>query len=316
MLELTNLVFIKKIGTGAFGKVYLVSIKNQESVRFAIKILNKRKLLKMRQADQLENEIKALKGVNGHVFIAKLVSVVRDSKIIGIVMDYISGGELFYWLRRLRKFSEYATLFYASEILVALEFIHKRGLLYRDLKPENILLTPCGHIKLTDFGFAVDHKEKTHIISGTPEYMSPEKLLNEDDGIESDYWSFGIILFEMFTGDPPFYDSDNHLIYRKILENDIYIPQYLSYAAADLLSRLLRKKRQERLGYWGLDDIKRHIFFSAVDWNHVVDCSLIPPIKPSMYKSSDYGYIPDDNNQDENEDQVPKKPYEYIKFYE
>ena len=140
MLEIENLNFIKKIGTGAFGKVFLVSLNQKKPVFFAVKILSKRKILKMRQADQLENEIKALRTVNGHAFITKLVSIVRDSKVIGLVMDYISGGELFYWLRRLRRFSEYATLFYASEILLALEFIHKKGLLYRDLKPENILL--------------------------------------------------------------------------------------------------------------------------------------------------------------------------------
>ncbi|EEQ81858.1 hypothetical protein NCER_101539 [Vairimorpha ceranae BRL01] len=316
MLEIENLNFIKKIGTGAFGKVFLVSLNQKKPVFFAVKILSKRKILKMRQADQLENEIKALRTVNGHAFITKLVSIVRDSKVIGLVMDYISGGELFYWLRRLRRFSEYATLFYASEILLALEFIHKKGLLYRDLKPENILLTPSGHIKLTDFGFAVKDTEKTHVISGTPEYMSPEKLLNEDDGVESDYWSFGVILFEMFTGDPPFFDVDTNRIYRKILETDIYIPKYVSYAAADLLSRLLRKKRQERLGYWGFEDIKRHVFFNTVDWLNVENNGLIPPIKPSAFESSDYEYVDDNEKYDHFDDYVHKKPYDYIKFYQ
>lgn len=267
----------------------------------------------MRQADQLENEVKALRTVNGHIFIAKLVSIVKDNKIVGLVMDYISGGELFYWLRRFGKFSEYATLFYAAEILSALEFIHKKGLLYRDLKPENILLTPTGHIKLTDFGFAVQDNEKTHIISGTPEYMSPEKLLNEDDGIESDYWSFGIILYEMFIGDPPFFDRDTNSIYRQILDKDIYIPSFINFTAKDLINKLLRKKRQERLGYWGFQDIKKHPFFSRVNWNQVEELKLIPPISPCTFKSSDYEYV--DENEEESQESVHEKPYEYIKIF-
>ncbi|KAK6089946.1 hypothetical protein P3W45_000992 [Vairimorpha bombi] len=313
MLELKNLTFIRKIGAGAFGKVYLVSLKKNKPVFFAIKVLNRRKLLTMRQADQLENEVKALRTVNGHIFIAKLVSIVKDNKIVGLVMDYISGGELFYWLRRFGKFSEYATLFYAAEILSALEFIHKKGLLYRDLKPENILLTPSGHIKLTDFGFAVQDNEKTHIISGTPEYMSPEKLLNEDDGIESDYWSFGIILYEMLIGDPPFFDRDTNSIYRQILDKDIFVPSFISYTAKDLVKKLLRKKRQERLGYWGFEDIKRHSFFCRINWKHVEELKLIPPIAPNTFKSSDYEYV--DENEEESQESVHEKPYEYVKIF-
>lgn len=316
MLEIENLVFIRKIGAGAFGKVYLVSAKKEKPVYFATKILNRRKLLLMRQADQVENEINALKMVNGHVFITKLISLVKNEKYLGLVLDYVSGGELFYWLRRFGRFSEYATLFFAAEILSALEFIHKRGLLYRDLKPENILLNPCGHIKLTDFGFAVNDTEKSHIISGTPEYMSPEKLLNEDDGLESDYWSFGVILYEMLTGDPPFFDRDTNRIYQKILESKFVIPSYISDLAKDLISKLLSNKRQERIGYWGFEDIKQHPFFERIKWDEIEMMQMIPPIQPKKYLSSDYEYV-EESEEDESMylDESPEKPYEYLKIF-
>ena len=144
-------------------------------------------------------------------------------------------------------------------------------------------MNPCGHIKLTDFGFAVNDTEKSHIISGTPEYMSPEKLLNEDDGLESDYWSFGVILYEMLTGDPPFFDRDTNRIYKKILDSKFIIPPYISVLAGDLIKKLLK---------------------------------MIPPIQPKKYLSSDYEYV-EESEEDESIylNEVIDKPYEYLKKF-
>lgn len=315
MLEYRDFKIIRKIGTGAFGKVYLAQLKNNENIRFAIKILKWRKILNMRQGDQLENEINVLRILKSSPFVTRLIGVTNKHSSLGIVMEYISGGELFYWLRRSGNFSTYATRFYAAEILSGLAYIHQNGFIYRDLKPENILLTPSGHIKLTDFGFSMCGTEKTYIISGTPEYMSPEKLLNEDDGVDSDFWSFGIIVFEMLVGDPPFFDTDTNSIYQKILTNDIYIPDFVPIQCKDLIYRLLRRERQERLGYYGIQDIMKHDFFKNLDWQDVVSLKLRPPIVPGSFKNIDFNSFEDEDDDSSDEEPEVVKPYDHIKIF-
>ncbi|KAF9764410.1 putative cAMP-dependent protein kinase catalytic subunit [Nosema granulosis] len=315
MLEYNDFKIVRKIGTGAFGKVYLAHLTTNTNIRFAIKILKWRKILNMRQGDQLENEINVLRMLKSSPFVTRLIGVTNQYSSLGIVMEYISGGELFYWLRRSGKFSEYATRFYAAEIISGLAYIHQNGFIYRDLKPENILLTPSGHIKLTDFGFSIRGTEKTYIISGTPEYMSPEKLLNEDDGVDSDFWSFGIIVFEMLVGDPPFFDTDTNSIYQKILKNEIFIPDWVSSPSRNLIYRLLKRERQERLGYYGIDDIMAHEFFRNIKWKDVVSLKLRPPIVPEEYKNVDFNSFDDDEEDSNDEETEVVRPYDRIKVF-
>ncbi|EOB14469.1 cAMP-dependent protein kinase catalytic subunit [Nosema bombycis CQ1] len=316
MLEHDDFKIVRKIGTGAFGKVYLAQLVTNQNIKFAIKILNWRRLLNMRQGDQLENEINVLRILKSSPFVTRLIGVTHKNKSLGIVMEYISGGELFYWLRRSGKFSEYATRFYAAEILAGLSYIHQSGFIYKDLKPENILLTPSGHIKLTDFGFAMLGCEKSYIISGTPEYMSPEKLLNDDDGADSDFWSFGIIIYEMLVGDPPFFDNDTSSIYHKILKSELYFPDYISPQSRDIIRRLLSRDRQERLGYYGIKEIMSHGFFKNINWQDVHSLKLRPPIVPSNFKNVDFNLIEDDDNDSFEDEKDIDRPYDRIKIFQ
>jgi serine/threonine protein kinase len=287
MIKIRDLKLIRVVGTGAFGEVYLARLKSDPKAMFAIKILEWRKMLKQRLADQLENEINVLRRLHGSPFITKQFSTDYCGGRIGIVLEYVSGGELFYWLKKFGRFSEYSTVFYASEIVCALKYIHEHGILYRDLKPENVLITASGHIKLIDFGFAVQENEKTYVISGTPEYMSPEKLKSEGDGRESDYWGLGVMIYEMLCGDPPFYDLSADVIYRKILEMQVAFPSYVNPAARSLVLSLLDKNRSSRLGFGGIEEIMNHPFFAGINWCDVENRRLSPPFVPRAGKVVD-----------------------------
>ncbi|ADM11810.1 cAMP-dependent Ser/Thr protein kinase subunit alpha [Encephalitozoon intestinalis ATCC 50506] len=315
MLKIQDFDFVKVVGEGAFGKVYLVRPKRNPMLIFAMKILDFGEILKQRLADQLENEISILKRLYGCPFVAKLYSTDFHRGKVGLTLEYVGGGELFYWLKKCGRFDEKMTRFYAAEIVLALKFIHGKGILYRDLKPENILITSTGHIKLIDFGFAVYENESIYMISGTPEYMSPEKLRSEDDGRASDYWGLGIIIYEMLCGDPPFYDASADTIYHKILECQIVFPHYVSPVARSLISGLLDKSRTTRLGAKGIFEIMNHPFFKGLDWGEIEDRTVTPPFIPSPssvlgfsgssseYSSIDYG------------ETAVFKPYKYVKHF-
>lgn len=315
MLRIQDFEFVRVVGTGAFGRVYLARLKSGPKTAFAVKMLRLRKLLRQRLADQLENEISILRRLYGCPFVTRLFSTDFDDGRVGLVLEYVSGGELFYWLKKFGRFSEQMTRFYAAEMVCALGFIHGKGILYRDLKPENILIGSDGHIKFIDFGFAVYENESTYVISGTPEYMSPEKLKSEDDGRESDYWGLGIIIYEMLCGNPPFYDLNTDAVYRKILEAKVVFPQYVTPAARDLILGLLDRNRTSRLGFGGIGEIMRHPFFADVDWTDVEERRTKPPFVPKQPGGEGASEIDTDKDEESDGDAVVLRPYKHLKTF-
>jgi len=172
-------------------------------------------------------------------------------------------------------FSEDRARFYAAEILLAIECLHKHDVIYRDLKPENVILDSQGHIKITDFGLskqAVTAKENTYSFCGTPEYLAPEIITGEGHHKSADWWSFGALLYEMLCGRPPHYSSNRKQMVRDIVEKDIYYPPIIDVEARSLLRKLLCKDKEKRLGSGekGVDEIKQHAFFSTVDWGKML----------------------------------------------
>ena len=141
-------------------------------------------------------------------------------------------------------------LFYASELCLALEYLHNIHIIYRDLKPENILVGRDGHIKLTDFGFSkmIKYSDKTFTLCGTPEYMAPEIILNQGHNKAVDWWAFGVLIYELLTGFPPFYSQNPYDIYNKVLNEKPKFPEFLDFKAKDLISKLLCRKEEDRLG--------------------------------------------------------------------
>ncbi|KAF2431023.1 Pkinase-domain-containing protein [Tothia fuscella] len=220
-LRLDDFELVKTLGTGTFARVWLAKLakpKNgdQEKV-WALKILRKVDVIRLKQVEHVKNERNTLAAVAGHPFITTLVASFQDYDSLYMLLDYCPGGEVFSYLRRARRFNEATSQFYAAEIVLILEFLHEReGVAYRDLKPENILIDADGHLKLVDFGFAkkIDNRE-TYTLCGTPEYLAPEVIRNTGHGCAVDWWAFGILVYEFLVGQPPFWDQNPMKIYEQ-----------------------------------------------------------------------------------------------------
>ena len=223
-------------------------------------------------------------------------------------MDFCPGGELFYHLHNLGRFTEEQARFYISEILLGLEYLHSKDVVYRDLKPENILLDLDGHIKITDFGLSkegISSSDQSSSFCGSPEYMSPEMLLGKGHGRAVDFYSLGALLFEMLVGVPPFYSQNRSIMYNSILQSDLNVPSYISKNGKDLILRLLDKNPENRLGVnFGTKEIRAHPWFKGTSWTKVTQRKQIPPYRPNFRHSnfdSEYLKVPIDNeifNQD------------------
>jgi serum/glucocorticoid-regulated kinase 2 len=203
-----------------------------------------------------------------------------------LVTDYIPGGELFFWLKRDRVFSQSRVRLYAAELVLALEHLHDHDVVYRDLKPENILLDGEGHIKLTDFGLSKEavtgfgSEGGTLTFCGTPEYLAPEILENTGHGKAVDWWSLGTLLYEMCAGLPPFYDENIEDMYEKIMTAELSFPRHFLPETRSLLSGLLQRDYRRRLGYHGADEIKKHPFFASISWDDVAHRRVTPVFCP------------------------------------
>lgn len=190
---------------------------------FALKILRKAEVIKLKQIDHVRHERQILGDVAGYPFITELIASFSDHDSLYMLLDYVPGGELFSYLRRHRRFPEEWAQFYAAEIVLVLEYLHEHqgGVAYRDLKPENLLLDAQGHVKLVDFGFAkrLGHKNdrpvETYTLCGTPEYLAPEVIQNKGHTTAVDWWALGILIYEFLTGYPPFWHQNPIEIYKQ-----------------------------------------------------------------------------------------------------
>jgi serine/threonine protein kinase len=218
-----DLVLSTTVGTGTFGRVRVVQFKPTRDW-YALKIMKKSEILRLSQLDHILSEVKIL-STTSHPFIVNLLGMQFDEKRLYLLFEYVPGGELFSYLRREGKFSESSSQFYAAEILLAFEHLHKSKIVYRDLKPENLLLTKKGHIKITDFGFAKVVPDRTYSLCGTPEYLAPEIIQTAGHGKGVDWWALGILIYEMLAGYPPFNAETQQGIYAKICAGEISWPR-------------------------------------------------------------------------------------------
>ncbi|KAL6942388.1 cAMP-dependent protein kinase catalytic subunit [Hanseniaspora vineae] len=305
---LQDFQIMRTLGTGSFGRVHLVrSVHNNRY--YAIKVLKKYRVVKMKQIEHTNDERRMLKLVQ-HPFLIRMWGTFQDSKNLFMVMDYIEGGELFSLLRKSHRFPNPVAKFYAAEVVLALEYLHMHNIIYRDLKPENILLDKNGHIKITDFGFAKEVDTVTWTLCGTPDYIAPEVITTKPYNKSVDWWSLGILIFEMLAGYTPFYDTTPMKTYEKILHGHVSYPSFFTPDVVDLLSKLITADLSRRLGNLssGSDDIKGHPWFSEVVWERLqakdIETPYEPPIQSGCGDSSlfdmypeeqlDYGSIGDD----------------------
>ena len=280
---------LKVLGKGSFGKVMQVKKKDTGDI-FAMKILQKDKVLEKHQLEHTKAERHILQAVQ-HPFMVHLRFAFQSEAKLYMVLDYVNGGELFFHLQNSVRFSEVRARLYGAEILLALGHLHKLGVIYRDLKPENILLDKDGHVRLTDFGLAKQNiaDNKTYTFCGTPEYLAPEVVTSEGHGRGVDWWSLGTLIYEMMNGLPPFYDPNMTEMYKKIMNSPLNFPSFFSANAKDLLSKLLERNPEKRLGSGegDVEEIKAHPFFETIDWEKLYNRDVETPFKPNVGSDTD-----------------------------
>uniref|UniRef100_A0A8C3Q0F3 non-specific serine/threonine protein kinase n=1 Tax=Chrysolophus pictus TaxID=9089 RepID=A0A8C3Q0F3_CHRPC len=287
---------LKVLGQGSFGKVFLVKKISGSDARqlYAMKVL-KKATLKVRDRVRTKMERDILVEVN-HPFIVKLHYAFQTEGKLYLILDFLRGGDLFTRLSKEVMFTEDDVKFYLAELALALDHLHSLGIIYRDLKPENILLDEEGHIKLTDFGLSkesIDHEKKAYSFCGTVEYMAPEVVNRRGHTQSADWWSFGVLMFEMLTGTLPFQGKDRKETMTMILKAKLGMPQFLSPEAQSLLRMLFKRNPANRLGAGpdGVEEIKRHPFFSKIDWNKLYRREIHPPFKPATGRPEDTFYF-------------------------
>ncbi|KAK7907826.1 hypothetical protein WMY93_016438 [Mugilogobius chulae] len=257
------------LGVGGFGRVQLMTTVNHGKY-YAMKRVSKKQIVAKRQEEHMLFEKKILKAIQCD-FIVRLHAAFKDTRYIYMVMEFCGGGEVWTKLKEVGRFDEPIAVFCTACVVEAYAYLHKKNIMYRDLKPENLMMDLKGYIKLVDFGFAkeLNRGDKTYSFVGTPEYMAPEIIQNQGHDFAVDFWSLGILIFELLAGSPPFSSSEPQKIYAKILDGVLKYPPYLSEAAKSIISKLCRPRPGQRLGNTknGIKDVRHHRWFSSMNWH-------------------------------------------------
>jgi len=339
-LSVDDFELVRTLGTGTFARVWLVRLANpaeeDRNKVYALKVLRKVEVIKLKQVDHVNHERSVLSDVAGHPFITTLITSFSDQDSLYMLLDYCPGGEVFSYLRKAKRFDENTSRFYAAEIVLILEFLHEReGVAYRDLKPENLLLDAEGHIKLVDFGFAkrLGNRE-TYTLCGTPEYLAPEVIQSKGHTTAVDWWALGILIYEFLTGYPPFWNSNPIEIYKqsvsflspsfslqiffcnsqshtpsfRIVTKPVSFPTepHVHPEAQDIIRQFCTVDRSHRLGNisGGAARVKNHPFFKGVLWEDVYYRKYRGPIIPPVRYPGDaqcFDLYPDEK--------VSREPY-------
>ncbi|PRW45661.1 serine threonine- kinase 2 19-like isoform A [Chlorella sorokiniana] len=278
---------LRIVGQGAFGKVFQVR-KRDTSEIFAMKVMRKDRILERDHKDYVRAERDVLTSVL-HPYIVTLRYSFQTPKKLYLVLDFINGGHLFFQLYRQGTFDEALARLYTAEIVLAIAHLHSLGFVHRDLKPENVLLDSEGHVRITDFGLAkgnvsdAEH-ERTNSFIGTMEYMAPEVITGRGHGKAVDWWSVGILLYEMLNGMPPFRAKGRTQLQKLITAAKFKLPSYLSSEVQSLVKGLLQKEPAKRLGYGpsGSADVMGHPFFKGMDWRKLEARQIISPFRPNV----------------------------------
>lgn len=284
-LNIEDFELLKVVGKGSFGKVMQVRKKDTSRI-YALKTIRKAHIISRSEVAHTLAERSVLAQIN-NPFIVPLKFTFQSPEKLYFVLAFVNGGELFHHLQKEQRFDVNRARFYTAELLCALECLHGFNVIYRDLKPENILLDYQGHIALCDFGLCkldMKDEDRTNTFCGTPEYLAPELLMGQGYNKTVDWWTLGVLLYEMLTGLPPFYDENTNEMYRKILSEPLHFPgaDVVPPAAKDLLSKLLNREPTERLGANGSAEIKAHPFFHAIDWRKLLQRKYEPTFKPNV----------------------------------
>ncbi|KUJ23024.1 Pkinase-domain-containing protein [Mollisia scopiformis] len=303
-----DFVFGRTLGEGSYSTV-LLATDRQTLKEYAVKILDKKHIIKEKKIKYVNIEKDTLNRLIEHPGIVRLYYTFQDSSSLYYVLDVASGGELLGVLKKIGSFDEECTRFYGAQILDAIEHMHNRGVIHRDLKPENVLLDDQMHIKITDFGTAKllpdpraprdptkayditgAEEESTRAKSfvGTAEYVSPELLTDKNACKASDLWAFGCIIYQLLTGRPPFKAGNEYQTFQKIVNLEYEFPPGFPPAARDLVERLLVLDPSRRLS---IEHIKNHEFFDGIQWGRGLWRMKAPRLKPYIPPTQEPGLI-------------------------
>ena len=291
---------IKIIGRGSVGKIALVKYKNDGNL-YAMKSMRKDQIISEGTVDNILIEKNIL--MEGQCeFILTITFFFQSPERIYFVCPFMKGGDLFHKLQSEIFLPENVVKFYAAQIAIALQHLHDLGIAYRDLKPENILIGEDGYLKLCDFGASVRIRgtEKENTFAGSPEYASPEMITYEGHTFMSDWWSFGILIYELLYGNTPFYNVDKNRMFDLITTGAVSYPKFIqiegelkprnykvSEDAKHLINKLLMKDPGARLGTKGLNEIKKQSFFSGINFEDLKKKKHKAPVKPKIDKEDE-----------------------------
>ena len=289
---------LRLIGKGTFGQVYQVRKKDTNRI-YAMKVLSKKVIVQKKEVAHTvgERNILVRTAMSESPFIVGLKFSFQTENDLFLVTDYMSGGELFWHLQKEGRFDEKRAKFYIAELILAIQHLHKNDIVYRDLKPENILLDANGHIALCDFGLSkanLNKNDTTNTFCGTTEYLAPEVLLDEAGYTKMvDFWSLGVLVFEMCCGWSPFYAEDTQQMYKNIAFGKVRFPRdTLSQEGRNFVKGLLNRNPKHRLGAaTDAEELKRHPFFADVDWEALSKKLITPPFKPKLKSETDVSYF-------------------------
>jgi len=287
-IPLSSLTTLGTLGIGSFGHVYLV-LDASSGVTMALKCVSKSKIVELGQEEHIMSEKEVMMKLT-HPFIIQLYETYQDKKKLYFLMEVSLGGELFTLLKTRLVLTETMTRFYTASVTLAFSYMHRKKIIYRDLKPENLLMDKDGFIKMTDFGFAKHlPDDTTFTLCGTPDYLAPEVILGLGHGRAVDWWTLGILTFEMLASHPPFYDKDPMKTYAKIMQGTVEYPKNFSPQACDIIESFLYRKPTKRLGVFkgGVERIIEHNWFHRFQWEGLYDKEIEPPYKPTIKNSRD-----------------------------
>ena len=292
LFSLNDYVINHYIDYGRFGNFHY-SMQKKEYKNYFLKILKKSVILDRKLFDKIYHEIELYEKLGNSIYFPKLLGLsTNDPKYLGLLFEFIPGGKLRTLLKKKKILSLEQTKFYIANILLLLEYLHKNKIIYRDLKPDNLLFKENGYLTILDITYAKELKNSndlTYTLCGTPNYLAPEIILNKGYNYSVDFWSLGIILYEMLVGKDPFYSHDPMLIYQNILTNKLKFPKIIDRDAKTLINFLLVADPHKRYGCLknGANDIKNHRLYNDFRWKRLSDFSLAAPFKPEFEEEND-----------------------------
>ncbi|XP_076469184.1 protein kinase C delta type-like [Babylonia areolata] len=283
--------FLKVLGKGSFGKVMLAELKSTGK-HYAVKALKKDVVLEDDDVECTMIERRVLALGCRHPFLTHLHSTFQSPSHLFFVMEYLNGGDLMFHIQLSGKFEFARAQFYAAEIVTGLQFLHSNGIIYRDLKLDNVMLDRDGHIKIADFGMCKEKifgENRATTFCGTPDYIAPEILKGLRYNASVDWWSFGVLLYEMLIGQSPFHGDDEDDLFHSILHDTPRYPHSLPKEASTMLSLLFERTPGERLGMPGCHHgpIRAQAFFRNIDWDKLEARQIPPPFRPKVKHEAD-----------------------------